>query len=68
MDSDEDVGMRADEATKPSFLGSGKGKAVDKPRNNYDDDNLPWCVVRRSVAIESLTDSARFRGWKSTDL
>ena len=47
MDSDEDVGigMDVDEATKPSFLGTGKGKAVDKPRNNYDDDNLPWYVV-----------------------
>jgi hypothetical protein len=45
MSDSEDAAMDVDPI--PSSA-KGKGKAVDPPGNSapYDDDNLPWCVVR----------------------
>jgi hypothetical protein len=59
MDSDEDM-QDVEMPSLPSFA-KGKGKAVDKG-NNYDDDNLPWCVFTFTSKLSLMC----FLGWKST--
>jgi len=60
MDSDEEM-HDVELSSLPSFA-KGKGKAIDKG-NNYDNDNLPWCV---SNSTEGLPLHC-FSGWRNTD-
>jgi len=48
MDSDEEM-QDVEMSSLPSFV-KGKGKAIDKG-NNYDDDNLPWCVSKSTTGL-----------------
>lgn len=61
MDSDEE--MQDVEVPSFSSFAKGKGKATDKG-NNYDNDNLPWCVSTCIRGTESLNE---FLGWRNTD-
>jgi hypothetical protein len=56
MDSDEEM-HDVEMSSLPSFA-KGKGKAIDKGNNDYN-DNLPWCVFESTTGLSLKVSQGR---------